>query len=439
MRPGPRLLALPLALLAVPAIPQALPRPTIELPSAAILPATQALFDAYVKQGRVPGVVGAFGVGDAPTVFVRAGRIGDEGNATPAGPDSLWRIYSMTKPITAMAAMILIEQGKLRLDEPVSDFFPAFRHMTVLTDPDHSLASRPAVREITIRNLLTHTAGLGYSIVTRGPLLDAYNRAGVVPFAASRGTEAQIRPTRPATLAQFAERVATLPLIADPGTRWSYSIGLDLLGAVVEKASGMPFDAFVQARILDPLGMRSTFWQVPASAAGRLATNYLYVGERRLPIDPAASSVFRQPPSFPYGGAGLVSSAADYDRFVHMLQDGGTLGGVRIMRPETVALALSNLLPPGVTYGGASAVTGGTTASIVPMGYGAGGSVTLADTPGGFGKGSYSWGGAAGTIFWIDPVRHFRATVMVNYMPTDTWPLRRDVGRALLQDAKRLP
>jgi CubicO group peptidase (beta-lactamase class C family) len=408
---------------------QPIPVPTLAHP----LPHVQALYDSYVRDDKMPGIVGAFGVGDLPTVFVSAGRISDDPGAAAAGPDTLWRVYSMTKPITAMAAMLLIQDGKLKLDEPVSDFISGFRHMTVLTDPANSLAARPAKSEITIRELLTHTAGLGYTIVTKGPLEKAYEKAGIIPFQANRAIEAQMRPVRPATLKDFADRVATLPLIADPGTKWSYSIGLDVMGRVIEVASGMPFDTFVQRRILAPLAMTSSYWQVPANLAGRFATNYAFVGDTRTPLDPGATSVFLDKPSFPYGGAGLVMSARDYDRFLHMLQDGGSLDGVQVMKPATVALALSNLLPAGVSFPGIGEdPTSG--AAPIPTGFGAGGFVTLADTPGGPGKGTYGWGGAAGTIAWVDPERHARGTVMVNYMPGEKWPVRDQTVKALMTD-----
>ncbi|VVS98300.1 Serine hydrolase [Sphingomonas sp. EC-HK361] len=416
--------------------PQAAPATTPPAPRNLALPTTQALFDGYVRDGKMPGIVGAFGFGDRPTQFVSAGRIADDAGAPAAGPDSLWRVYSMTKPITAMAAMVLIDDGKLRLDQPVSDFFPGFKTMKVLTG-ETSLESVPATREITIRNLLTHTAGLGYNIITKGPLLKEYERLGILPGAVNPQIEAQMRAVRPKTLAEFAERVSTLPLIAQPGTKWSYSIGLDVMGAVIEKASGMPFDRFVQTRLLTPLRMTSTYWTVPASEAGRLATNYAFVGETRTPLDTGAGSVWLSPPSFPYGGAGLVTSARDYDRFLHMLQDGGTLDGVRVLKPETVALAMSNLLPPGVFFQGVGGGTGGTQAEV-PMGFGAGGSVYLADKPGGPSKGTYGWGGAAGTIAWVDPVKHVRGTVMVNYFPAEKWPLRADIPPALARDAMRM-
>ena len=421
---------------------------------------TQALFDGYVRDNKMPGIVGGFGVGDGPTTFVSAGKIADDSTAAPAGPDSLWRVYSMTKPITALAAMILIDQGKIKLDEPVSDFIPGFAHMNVLTDPEHSLATRPATHPVTIRNLLTHTAGLGYTIITKGPLLAEYNRLGINPAAVNAQLEGQARIARPKSLQAFAERVATLPLIAEPGTKWSYSIGLDVMGAVIEKASGMPFDSFVQTHIFDPLKMTSSYWTVPQSEVGRLATNYAYTREAmatmamlggapgpkvdpasipetaRIPLDPAATSVWLSPPSFPYGGAGLVMSARDYDRFLHALENYGTLDGVRVLKPQTARLMMSNLLPNGVTFGGVSAATGGPNAGP-KMGFGAGGSVYLEDVPGGGGKGTYGWGGAAGTIAFVDPARHVRGVVMVNFFPGERWGLRAHVVPAIYADAAR--
>jgi len=403
----------------------------------AILPATQTLFDGYVRDGRMPGIVGAFGVGALPPVYPLAGHVADTPGAAAVTPDTLWRVYSMTKPITGMAAMILVEEGRLRLDQPISDFYPGFARMRVLTSPDTSLDSRPATRPITVRHLLTHSAGLGYSIITKGPLLKAYERGGILPAAVDARTEVQMRAVRPATLQAFAERVATLPLIAEPGTKWSYSIGLDVMAAVIERAAGMPFERFVQTRLFDPLRMRSTYWQVPRSQVGRLADNYAWIGDNRVPIDPALTSVFLQAPSFPYGGAGLVTSARDYDRFLHMIANGGKLDGARVMKPETVRLATSNLLPAGVTFGGVGGATGGSAASV-PMGFGAGGSVYLADQPGGASKGTYGWGGAAGTVGWVDPVRKVRGTIMVNYFPADKWPLRQQVIGALARDAAAL-
>ncbi len=403
------------------------------------LPTTQALFDGYVRDGKMPGIVAAFGIGDRPTLFVSSGRLATDPAAPPATQDSLWRVYSMTKPVTAMAAMILIEQGRIGLDDPVSKYIPAFRSMKVATSPETSLASVPADKPVTIRMLLTHTSGLTYNIIAKGALLKEYERLGILPAAVNAAIEPGMRRARPATLAAFADQVAKAPLIAQPGTAWNYSVGLDVMGRVIEVASGQPFDTFVNTRIFAPLGMTSSYWTVPQSEAGRLATNYAWTGELLAPLDPAATSVYLRPPSFPYGGAGLVMSARDYDRFLHMLADGGSLDGVRIMKPETVRLAMSNLLPAGVTFGGVGGATGGASANAVPMGFGAGGSVYLADGPGGMpSKGTYGWGGAAGTVAFVDPVKRVRGTIMVNYFPADRWPVRQEAVRALATDLSRL-
>ena len=411
--------------LATPAFGQALPRQQVAAPSAV----TQ-LADRWVAENRVPGIVVTVGRGDAAPQVAAAGRIANEATARRADIDSLWRVYSMTKPITGIAAMILVEQGKLGLDQPISDFIPAFKSMRVLVDPAKDLASRPATRPITVRNLLTHTAGLGYNIITKGPLLDEYNRLGINPAAVSAAMEPNMRAVRPASLEEFANRVATLPLIAEPGTKWSYSIGLDVLGRVIEVASGVPFDQFVSTRIFRPLGMNASYWTVPADKAGLLATNYAQLGDSRAPLDPGASSVWLKPPSFPYGGAGLVMSARDYDRFLHMLVNGGTLDGARILKPETVRLAMSDLLPATVDRSLLQAQAGGD-----QVGFGAGGSVSLADRPGGPGKGTFGWAGAAGTFAWVDPKNQVRATAMINLFGQT--PLKRDVIQAVYADSAR--
>ncbi len=420
------LLAQPVA-----AFAQAAPPRAPAAPATRSLPATGAMVKTYVTDKKVPGMVVVVG-GPTWTSAHAAGRTAAVASAPAATVDTLWRVYSMTKPITGIAAMMLVEDGKLKLDQPISDFIPAFKSMKVLTDPDNSLASRAATKPITVRNLLTHTAGLGYTIVTKGPLLKEYERLGIVPAAINAQTEVAMAQARPKSLEEFANRVASLPLIAEPGTKWSYSIGLDVMGRVIEVASGMSFERFLQTRMFDPLGMTSTYWQVPEREKARLATNYAWAGDTLAPVDPAATSVWLQKPSFPYGGAGLAMSARDYDRFLHMLQNGGTLDGKRVMKAETVALAMSNLLPDGVTFGGVDGATGGQAGP--KMGFGAGGSVYLETLPGRPGKGTYGWGGAAGTVAFVDPVRQLRGTVMVNYFPADRFPLREDLVKALASD-----
>jgi CubicO group peptidase (beta-lactamase class C family) len=383
----------------------------------------QELFDAYVADKKLPGTVAAVARGTDDASFLVAGTIArDDLRAMDA--DSLFRIYSMTKPVTGMATMILIEEGKLKLDQNVADILPAFSNPQVMIDPAKSLDARPAKAPITIRNLLTHTAGLGYNIVTKGPLLDEYNRLGLTPGQISRKPLPGFKPVVTApSLTEFADRLAALPLIADPGTKWSYSVSLDLLGRVIEVVSGMPFDMFLKTRLFEPLGMTSTFFQVPASEAPRLTTNYGVSPFGKFPIDPGKDSIYLDKPPFPFGGAGLVSSARDFDRFLLMLAGLGAVGRTRLMTTETAKLAMSNLLTSGID----------TSKTLLKgQGFGAGGRVTISATdPLGASVGTYGWGGAAATVAWVDPTRSIRAGGYAQYMPDEALPFRTDFGKAV--------
>lgn len=368
---------------------------------AASWPKIQGYLDQQVSTKYVPGDGGAIARGTDQADFFVAGRLSQAPDAAPITPDSLFRCYSMTKPITGMAAMMLIEDGKMSLDQNIADFLPAFANPRVLVNPDKDLTSRPAQSPITVRTLLTHTAGLGYAIVTKGPLLQEYLKLGLVAGQVSRkpipGVSSGV--PNPPTLEEFADRLATLPLIADPGFKWSYSVSLDLLGRVIEVASGIPFDAFLQKRMFGPLGMTSSFFRVPASEASRLTTNHGATPYGTLPIDPGPDSAFLDPIA-PFGGSGLVSSMRDYDRFLAMLMGEGALGATRVMKRETALLGMSNLVHPNTIM--ESYVKG--------QGFGAGGRVTIANDPQGSGIGTYGWGGAASTIAWVDRSRGIRAS-----------------------------
>ncbi|MGH6781020.1 MAG: serine hydrolase domain-containing protein, partial [Sphingomonadaceae bacterium] len=285
------------------------------------------------------------------------------------------------------------------------------------------LESRPAKGAITVRHLLTHTAGFGYSIVTKGPLLAEYLRLGITPGALSR-KKLPGAPEFPAapSLEVFADRLATLPLIADPGTKWSYSISLDVLGRVIELASGKSFEAFLRERLLDPLGMKSTYWRVPESEVGRFVTNYITTPVGMIPVDPASDSIYLDKPAFPFGGAGLVMSARDYDRFLMMLMGGGAIGRTRVMKPETARLGMSNLLPAGVDTAGTY---------VDGQGFGAGGRVVIKADARGSGMGTFGWGGAAATIAWVDPARGLRASGYAQYMPDQVFGFPADFGKAV--------
>ena len=383
-------------------------------------PTIKAEFESYVSSGKLPGVLATIGRASGLPDVIAVGTQG-LGEKTPVNIDTLWRVYSMTKPITGMAAMILVGEGKMKLDQPISEFLPEFANMTVLTDPEKSMDAVPAKNQITVRHLLTHTAGLGYSIITKGPLLQAYLNNGITPGIVSRfPIPGQPTSTPTPDLKTFSERLAKLPLIAEPGTKWSYSISLDLLGRVIEVASGMDFEAFLKTRIFEPLKMNSSYFQVPKSETPRLVSNYAPVNGILFPIDPAATSIYLSKPAFAFGGAGMVCSARDYDRFLNMLANYGELDGVRIMSPKTAALAMSDLLSPAVSTDGTFAAGAG---------FGAGGRVGK-----GANEGVYGWGGAAGTVAFVDPKRKLRAICMAQYMPSNVYPFHENFAKWVLKD-----
>ena len=390
---------------------------------AASWPAVAKMVKSYVAERKVSGMIAGLGFGAGEADYVAAGRIAFGAKPAPVGPDSLFRIYSMTKPVTGIATAMLIDEGKLGLDQPLHEILPEFRTMQVQKTYDGSITDlEPANTAITIRHLLTHTAGLGYGIVQTGPIKEAYENAGIVPGKVTKLPLAEaLRAGAPAKdLKTFAANLAKLPLVAQPGTRWSYSVGLDLLGRVIEVASGRKFDAFLKERIFDPCGMTSTWFRVSKSEIGRLTANYFIVRGLPLAVDPARQSVYLDEPEFPFGGAGLVSSTRDYDRFLQMLALGGRMGGKRVMSEAAVRLATSNLLPEGV-------ITKETW--VEGSGFGAGGRVGL-----GAQAGTFGWGGAAGTVAFVNVLNGLRATLMTQYMPADVYSVSSEFPAAVLAD-----
>ncbi len=382
-------------------------------------PAVDALLKKFVEGRRVANAVAAFGWGQGAPVQVGGGTL-TIGDPEPAGLDTLYRVYSMTKPVTGMAAMILIDEGKLGLDQPLAEILPAYRRMMVQKTYDGSITDLvPAERPITIRHLLTHTAGLGYAIIQKGPVKDYYEARGLVPGQLSRmpipgiSSASAIRG-----LAAFADELARAPLVYQPGTHWSYSVSLDLLGRVIEVAAKQPFDAFLKSRIFDPCGMTSTYFRVPASEVGRLTTNYGVLNGNPIPIDPARASIYLDAPSFPFGGAGLVSTPRDYDRFLRMLLGYGKIDGKRVIGELAVRVGTSNLLPPGTSTRGTF---------VDGQGFGAGGRVDEK-------MGVYGWGGAAGTVAFVSYNAGLRAGMFTQYMPTDALPLASGFPKAVLAD-----
>lgn len=390
-------------------------------------PATRAFIGSFVANRQLPGTLAMIGKDQRTASVLAAGTLAMD-SQTRVDANSLWRLYSMTKPITGMAAMILIDDGVMTLDQPVADFLPAFARMKVQNMPDGALSDvREARTVMTIRHLLTHTAGLGYNIIQKGPIKTAYEQAGLLGGVVSRlPIPGFSGGPSPANLAEFADRLAQLPLVYEPGTQWSYSLSLDVLGRVIEVASGKDFDRFLKDRLFTPLGMTSSYFQVPASEMPRLTTNYSPLGQMLFPIDPARSSVYLDAPKVIQGGSGLVSSAQDYDRFLSMLMGDGALGTVRIVRPETAQLAMSNLIDDSVKRQGTF---------IDGAGFGAGGRVSLVGSR--EGEGVFGWSGAAGTIGFVDRRRGYRAAGYAQYMPPDSLNFQSKFPEIIMQDISK--
>lgn len=383
-----------------------------------ILPRTQDVLNRYVIQRKLPGAAVGVRTPDRRDAFVRAGTL-DFNVFETVTPDSLFRIYSMTKPVTGVAAALLIEDGRLTLDQPVADFIPEFASLKVAANPAESLDARPARNTMTVRHLLTHTSGLTYSIIGNGPVQRAYRRAGVLPFTGDLNPAAGDAP-KVRDLDEMVARLAELPLVAEPGTAWNYSVSLDVLGLVIQRASGMSFPDFVQRRILNPVGMDDTVWRLRPGDAARLMQVYAYEpGSPNPPVIAPGTSAeaYSAPVTLYAGGAGLVSSPRDYLDFLSMLLNDGRAGRVRVMKPETARLIRSDILPPELTAMGG--------------GYGFGGWVAR---PGHRRQGEFGWSGAAGTQGWIDPEKNFAAVMMVQFMPYNGMDILSQVRPAIDAD-----
>jgi CubicO group peptidase (beta-lactamase class C family) len=314
----------------------------------------------------------------------------------PMKTDTIVRIYSMTKPITTVAAMILWEENKLRLDDPVSKYIPEMKNLRVYVGPKDETV--PAQREITIRDLMRHTAGFSYGVFSDTPVDKMYREQKLL--------------SRNMPLKEFVARLAKIPLLYQPGTRFHYSVAVDVLGRVVEVASGQTLDVFFQERIFKPLDMVDTAFYVPASKVDRFAANY---GPGLIMIDDPSKSPYLKPPKFLSGGGGLVSTARDYARFCQMMLNDGVLDKTRVLRSETVLMMTRNQLPeqalPMQMPAGAPTDKG--------LGFGLGFAVRMAPDP----KfpstpvGEYFWGGAASTGFSICPKNDTVVVALTQFMP----------------------
>ncbi len=394
-------------------------------------PAVAQFVRRYVQEGKVAGMVATLGWGQNEADTIAAGGRSFDSQGT-VGPDTIYRIYSMTKPITGLATVMCIDDGLLSLDQPLADIIPEFANMQVQRQYDGPITRdnlEPAARPITIRHLLTHTSGLGYSIIQQGPISAAYRQRGLVPGQISNMRIAQeiFGGTPASSLEAFAQGLAEMPLVYQPGERWSYSVGLDLLGRVIEVVSGQDFASFLQDRILTPCGMDSTGFRVSRDDVNRFTANYFLLGGIPVPVDLPRSSVYLDEPAFPFGGAGLVSTGRDYDRFLQMLAGYGEIEGTRIASEEAVRMATSNLFPDTLASNGGFA-TGGRS-----FGFGAGGLVGQGETEGLFG-----WFGAAGTAGLVNMRLGLRHNLMTQYMPAESYDVQSDFPLVVAQDAMQM-
>ena len=384
------------------------------------------LASKYVAEGRVPGMVNLVMRNGQIVYFEAVGNRGVDESA-PMQLDDLFRIYSMTKPVTSVAAMQLYEQGKFQLSDPVTKFVPELQGLNVLNE-DGTFS--PVEREMTMHQLLMHTAGFSYGFHPyRDPVDKLYVAADLVT---SKDLEA------------FVLKLAELPLRSQPGELYHYSVAVDVTGLVVERLSGLPLDEYIDTNILKPLQMNDTFFEVPSTKRDRFVQNHFINPETGSLINAdyapapygyrkgvALSDYFNV--SLISGGAGLVSTAMDYARFAEMLRRGGTLDGARILGPKSITFMTKNHLSEPSMHAAWEQMP---TPDIGRPGFGFGlgfGVVTDAAAIGVLGSdGEYNWGGAAGTIFWVDPTEELVVVSLIQLMKSP-WPLRADVKVAVYQ------
>ena len=375
--------------------------------------------DKYIASGKLPC---------AQLQITRQGQLVHQsvlGQASletgaPMTEDSIVRIYSMTKPITSVAFMMLVEEGLVALEDPVTRFIPEWRDLGVyVSGLPGAFQTRPTDSPMRMIDLLRHTSGLTYGFQNRTNVDSAYRKSRCEPSEQTGG------------LGDFISALGKIPLEFSPGSAWNYSVATDVLGYLVGKISGMPFQDFLQQRILGPLGMVDTAFHVTDDKAARFAQCYVQSPEGRLTPQVVGPS-FREPPSAPSGGGGLVSTAADYMRFCEALRLGGVSGtgpnAVRLLGPKTLALMRSNHLPGGRDLADMS-VSMFSEATYRGVGFGLGFAMTtdVARTGISGSLGEYWWGGAASTAFWIDPVEDLCVVLLTQFRPSSLYPIRREL------------
>jgi len=390
--------------------------------SAARLQRLDAHMQAMVDDGRLSGAVTML-ARHGKLVFVDVVGVQDVETGAPITRDSIFRLYSMTKPITGVALMMLYEEGKWRLSDPVSKHIPAFADLKVHVGdgPDGKLRLEDADREMTMSELMSHSSGLAYGLGRTNAVDTLYRERRVL--------------NADAPLQAMIDKLAALPLLAQPGTRWYYSIAVDVQGYLVEQLSGQPFDQFLSDRIFEPLGMVDTAFYVPSNKLERVARVHTEGDDRAL--EPANMGETRTtPPAGPSGGGGLWGTADDYLRFTQMMLNGGELDGQRLLAPRTVEMMRTNHLSDAATATMSRPDNG---AGPARPGHGFGLDFAVMEDPAAAGEpdaaGSYYWGGAAGTWFWIDPETDLTFVGMIQHRYRPTVREVRGLSRNLVYQA----
>ena len=392
----------------------------------------QVMKRRYVDSGVLPGLL---------TMIYRRGKVAHTGmsgqmdleRGKPMREDAIFRIYSMSKPITSVALMMLAEEGLIGLDDDVATHIPAWKNLGVYATGVPSLVAAgqssflttPVLRPMKVVDLVTHTAGLTYGFMNRTSVDRAYRQAHIAEPSAEGGLDAMI------------ERLSALPLEFSPGTAWNYSVSIDVMGYLVQKLSGMSFGTFLQTRLFEPLGMADTAFWCPPEKLERFASCYQPGGGSLKLQDDAGQSTYAAPPKLESGGGGLISTAHDYMRFCRMMLHRGTLDGVQILSPKTVELFSLNLLPENKELAHMAPPGMFSEAGYSGIGFsiGCGVTINLARTrlPGTVGE--YFWGGAASTAFWIDPKEDLAVVFMTQVIGSESrLTLRRDL-RTLVYSA----
>lgn len=399
--------------------------PTINNPhDLGFLPDRLAQIDVHLKEkyldtGRFPHAALLIGRGD------EIAHLSFQGNAREGEPlkeDAIFRIASMTKPITSIAFMQLVERGKVALSEPVSKYIPEWANLGVFISGggEQPFVSRPPLRPMQIIDLLRHTSGLTYSFQERTPIDAAYRKAGIERFDGG-------------DLENFVKVLADIPLEFDPGSGWNYSVSTDILGLIIQRITGKSLDRYFQDEILDPLGMVDTHFHVPDSKIDRLPDCFIYNPKTKMKLyDSGSDTAWAKKLPFLSGGGGLSSTILDYHRFCRMLLNGGALDGVQIISPKTLELMTANHLPGGsdLTQMSKSLFSEAENAGT-GFGLGFGTTIDSAATMIPCSTGDFYWGGMFSTAFFVDPVEDIIMIFMTQLMPSSTYPVRREIKTML--------